>query len=78
MCLAPPGVMWATSGRLGAVEVEVSCPSCGEPLAIWLDVGGGAAQTYVEDCQVCCRPMEVIARLDAEGDPDVSVRTLDE
>ena len=54
------------------------CPSCGEPLAIWVDLGGGASQHYVEDCQVCCRPMEVIARLDAEGDPDVSVRTLDE
>ncbi len=54
------------------------CPSCGEPLAIWVDAGGGAAQHYVEDCQVCCRPMEVIARLDADGDPDVSVRTLDE
>jgi hypothetical protein len=60
------------------VEVEVFCPSCGEPLAVWIDVAGGTAQHYVEDCQVCCRPMEVIARLDAEGDPDVSVRTLDE
>ena len=60
------------------MEVEVSCPSCGEPLAIWLDVAGGTAQRYVEDCQVCCRPMEVTARLDADGEPDVSVRTLDE
>ena len=64
-------------GKLGAWKSRC-CPSCGEPLAIWVDVGGGTAQHYVEDCQVCCRPMEVIARLDAEGDPDVSVRTLDE
>ena len=56
----------------------MSCPSCGEPLTIWVDVGGGTAQHYVEDCQVCCRPMEVTARLDAEGDADVTVRTLDE
>ena len=60
------------------MEVEISCPSCGEPLAIWLDVAGGTAQHYVEDCQVCCRPMEVSARWDADGEPDVSVRTLDE
>ena len=56
----------------------MACPSCGEPLSIWVDEAGGSAQRYVEDCQVCCRPMEVMARLDAEGDPDVSVRTLDE
>jgi hypothetical protein len=60
------------------VEVEVACPSCGEPLTVWIDVDGGTAQRYVEDCQVCCRPMEVTARLDAEGDADVTVRTLDE
>jgi hypothetical protein len=63
---------------LVGVEVEVTCPSCGEPLAVWIDVGGGTAQRYVEDCQVCCKPMEVTARLDAEGDADVSVRTLDD
>ena len=45
---------------------------------MWIDVGGGIAQHYVEDCQVCCRPMEVTARLDPEGDADVSVRTLDD
>jgi hypothetical protein len=63
---------------LVGVEVEVMCPSCGEPLSVWIDEGGGAAQRYVEDCQVCCRPMEVTARLDAEGEADVAVRTLDE
>jgi len=60
------------------VEFEVACPSCGEPLTVWIDVAGGTAQRYVEDCQVCCRPMEVTARLDPEGDADVTVRTLDE
>jgi hypothetical protein len=58
--------------------MEVACPSCGEPLSIWVDAAGGTAQRYVEDCQVCCRPMEVTARLDADGEADVSVRTLDE
>ncbi len=40
-------------------EAEVTCPYCGESMAIVLDASGGASQEYVEDCQVCCRPWEV-------------------
>lgn len=40
-------------------EAEVTCPYCGESMAIVLDAGGGATQEYVEDCQVCCRPWQV-------------------
>jgi hypothetical protein len=41
------------------------CPYCGEPNELALDpVGGqeqgyGEAQSYVEDCQVCCQPWTV-------------------
>ena len=40
-------------------EAEVTCPYCGESMAIVLDVSGGTTQEYVEDCQVCCRPWQV-------------------
>ncbi len=40
-------------------EAEVTCPHCGETMTIALDPGGGRAQEYVEDCQVCCRPWRV-------------------
>ena len=58
------------------MEVEVACPSCGEPLAIWLDVGGGAAQHYVEDCQVCCQPWRVTVRYRSGGEAVVSAEPL--
>ena len=38
--------------------VEVSCPYCGELLTLVVDDSAGA-QSYIEDCQVCCRPMMV-------------------
>lgn len=38
---------------------EVACPYCGEPETPFVDEGGGAHQTYVEDCAVCCRPRVV-------------------
>lgn len=37
---------------------RVQCPYCGEWIEISVDASAGA-QRYVEDCQVCCRPMEV-------------------
>ena len=51
----------------------MSCPSCGEPLAIWVDVGGGAAQHYVEDCQVCCRPWLMHVRYLRDGSAEIEV-----
>jgi hypothetical protein len=37
---------------------EVSCPYCGEIITLFLDLSV-ATQTYVEDCSVCCQPMNV-------------------
>lgn len=37
---------------------QVQCPYCGELISLWLDSSGGD-QAYVEDCSVCCRPIEV-------------------
>jgi hypothetical protein len=37
---------------------QVQCPYCGEWIELSVDASAGA-QRYVEDCQVCCRPMEV-------------------
>jgi hypothetical protein len=37
---------------------EVSCPYCGEIITLFLDLSVDS-QTYVEDCSVCCQPMNV-------------------
>jgi hypothetical protein len=58
------------------IEVEIDCPYCGEPVALAIDETGGRAQTYVEDCTVCCRPIEVTARYDGD-DFEVTTRTGD-
>lgn len=50
----------------------VSCPYCGEPIELQVDVSAGSAR-YVEDCSVCCQPMEVAVEVDAQGAVDVSV-----
>ncbi len=57
--------------------VSIRCPYCGEPETVVIDCSQGS-QTYVEDCQVCCRPMELTVTLDAGGLPEVAVTRDDE
>lgn len=40
------------------------CPYCGERVSVLLDLSAGSA-SYLEDCEVCCRPVAI--RVDAEG-----------
>ncbi len=46
----------------------IHCPYCGEPLDIAVDVSAGNQQ-YIEDCQVCCRPISMTVFLDEEETP---------
>ena len=39
-------------------EQEALCPFCGEPITLLIDVSAGGQQ-YIEDCEVCCQPMQV-------------------
>ncbi len=39
-------------------EHFLQCPYCWETISILLDTSV-ADQTYVEDCEVCCNPMEL-------------------
>ena len=43
------------------------CAFCGEPNEIDVDLSGGRRQSYVEDCQVCCRPNVVSVHFDGDG-----------
>ena len=38
-------------------ETEVCCPFCGETFSIVVDCSEDD-QTYIEDCFVCCRPIQ--------------------
>lgn len=51
-------------------SAEVMCPSCGETIELWLDLSVDS-QTYIEDCSVCCRPMQVT--YSAEGGELLSI-----
>ena len=53
------------------------CAFCGEPNEVDVDISAGSRQTYVEDCQVCCRPNLLRVRFDAEGAARVEAESED-
>lgn len=48
---------------------NVTCPYCYSSMSTEIDVSGGS-QGYIEDCQVCCAPMELYVHVDDEGEVD--------
>lgn len=59
-------------------EATVECPYCGEPFTTLVD-GSVGGQQYVEDCAVCCRPIEFIVAVDAAGDvAEITLRRDDD
>jgi hypothetical protein len=75
MSPAIPGQFIAPMHAL--IEEEICCPYCGEMITILVDPSV-PEQTYIEDCQVCCRPIVVTSYIDGEDQATVSVRQEDE
>ncbi|NOZ10471.1 MAG: CPXCG motif-containing cysteine-rich protein [Gammaproteobacteria bacterium] len=42
----------------------IECPYCGESFESSLDASAGS-QHYIEDCYVCCRPIEIHLKVDS-------------
>ena len=50
-----------------------TCPYCGEPIELLVD-DGDIDQHYIEDCQVCCQPIEVKVGRGAGGEPSLALQ----
>lgn len=46
-------------------SAQVLCPYCFERVELWVDPD--TAGTFVEDCEVCCRPWRVTAWRELNG-----------
>ncbi|MEX1184881.1 MAG: CPXCG motif-containing cysteine-rich protein [Gemmatimonadota bacterium] len=53
----------------------IACPYCGEEIEVLVDPGGGPLQEYIEDCEVCCRPLHLTVSWDEEGVASVDAVT---
>jgi transcription elongation factor Elf1 len=50
-------------------EQFFNCPHCAQKISMLIDLSV-PAQKYVEDCEICCRPIEINYQV---GDDDVVI-----
>jgi hypothetical protein len=61
----------------GTQFATVQCPYCGEPFDTLVDLSAGST-SYIEDCQVCCRPIDLGIEVSVDGElTSVSARRSD-
>jgi hypothetical protein len=56
----------ARDGSPGLQPRTVQCPYCGESFETAIDLSAGAT-SYIEDCQVCCQPIEFSVEVADDG-----------
>ncbi len=59
-----------TANRLE--ELAIQCPYCWQTIQVLIDCSV-EAQEYIEDCQVCCRPIVFDVLVDDDGYPTVNL-----
>jgi len=47
--------------------IVIHCPYCGEGFETVVDLSAGS-QRYIEDCAVCCRPIEITLQVGDDGE----------
>ena len=47
--------------------VTIECPYCGESIDTVMDLSAGSFR-YIEDCQVCCQPIDLAGEVDEVGE----------
>jgi len=47
--------------------IAITCPYCGESYETTVDLSTGS-QRYIEDCAVCCRPIEIALHVGDDGE----------
>nr|WP_221898713.1 CPXCG motif-containing cysteine-rich protein [Robiginitalea sp. SC105] len=57
------------------MEHFFQCPYCWETISVLVDTSV-SSQTYVEDCEVCCNPIEITTRSDGGGISSFEARVL--
>ena len=58
-------------------ESVIECPYCGESITVLIDTSVDQ-QNYIEDCQVCCRPINFDVLIQHNGEMRLSVSHEDE
>ena len=59
--------------QLAQLEYFFICPYCGENISMLLDLSE-EQQQYIEDCEVCCQPIDISFRVEEQQISDFSAQ----
>ena len=57
-------------------EVALTCPACNAPISVLVD-GSAGSQSYIEDCEVCCRPLVIRVMVSGQNIDSVQADSAD-
>lgn len=59
------------------IEHVFQCPYCWEEISMLLDASV-TSQTYIEDCEVCCNPLELYVRFEENELIEFSANSIEQ
>jgi hypothetical protein len=57
---------------------KIHCPYCNELIEVVIDCSVTDEQQYIEDCFVCCQPIDVSVSIDSSGEVRLVARNENE
>ena len=58
-------------------DYPFGCPYCAAGNSVRLDVSGGSDQSFVQDCTICCRPIQITVQFEKDQIAEFSAEQLD-
>lgn len=59
-------------------DEEFACPYCGEMISIRVDQTASRRQSFVTDCEICCKPIQAEVTIEADGYVDLVAKGEEE
>jgi len=58
-------------------DYAFECPHCGDAMSTRIDASGGKHQQFIQDCETCCKPIQITVGLEADEVVSFSVEPID-
>ncbi len=58
-------------------DKTITCPYCWENFSIFIEPSSEVGESYIEDCYVCCRPIEIYVTSKYDDFVDIRVNRIE-
>lgn len=58
-------------------DKTITCPYCWESFFIFIEPSSEVGESYVEDCYVCCRPIEIYVASKSDEMVDIRINRIE-